>query len=71
MTKEVLEKVGIEHADAFASLVQGDNRNIVGALVAKREYKVPIVIARIYDPVRAMVYNKLGISTIYSDRMGC
>ncbi|HEY4662119.1 MAG TPA: TrkA family potassium uptake protein [Candidatus Humimicrobiaceae bacterium] len=62
--KEVLEKAGIEHADAFTSVTQGDNRNIVGALIAKREYRVPIVIARIYDPVRAHVYNKLGITTI-------
>ncbi|MDD5621933.1 MAG: TrkA family potassium uptake protein [Actinomycetota bacterium] len=62
--KEVLEKAGIEHADAFTSVTQGDNRNIVGALIAKREYGVPIVIARIYDPLRAHVYNKLGITTI-------
>ena len=62
--KEVLEKAGIEHADAFTSVTQGDNRNIIGALVAKREYNVPIVVARIYDPIRALVYNKLGITTI-------
>jgi len=62
--KEVLEKAGIEHADAFTSVTQGDNRNIVGALIAKREYRIPIVIARIYDPLRAQVYNKLGITTI-------
>ena len=68
--KEVLEKAGIEHADAFASITHGDNRNIVGALVAKREYNVPIVVARIYDPVRAIVYNKLGITTISPTRWG-
>ncbi|MCL5772454.1 MAG: TrkA family potassium uptake protein [Actinobacteria bacterium] len=62
--REVLEKAGIEHADAFASVTQGDNRNIIGALAAKREYNVPIVVARIYDPIRALVYNKLGITTI-------
>ncbi len=62
--REVLEKAGIENADAFASVTPGDNRNIVGALIAKKEYKVPIVIARIYDPVRAVVYKKLGITTI-------
>src|SRR4030043_827524 len=62
--KEILEKAGIEHSDAFASVTQGDNRNIVSALIAKREYRVPIVIARIYDPLRAQVYNKLGITTI-------
>ena len=68
--KEVLEKAGIEHADAFASITHGDNRNIIGALVAKREYNVPIVVARIYDPVRALVYNKLGITTISPTRWG-
>jgi trk system potassium uptake protein len=62
--KEVLEKAGIESADAFTSVTQGDNRNIIGALVAKREFNVPIVVARIYDPIRALVYNKLGITTI-------
>jgi len=68
--KGVLEKAGIEHADAFASVTQGDNRNIVGALVAKREYQVPIVVARIYDPIRASVYNRLGITTISPTRWG-
>ncbi|MCL5770721.1 MAG: TrkA family potassium uptake protein [Actinobacteria bacterium] len=68
--KEVLEKAGIEHADAYASVSPGDNRNIIGALIAKREYRVPIVVARIYDPVRAIVYNKLGITTISPTRWG-
>jgi len=62
--KEILEKAGIEHADAFASVTQGDNRNIISALIAKREYRVPIVVARIYDPLRALAYKKLGITTI-------
>ena len=68
--KEVLISAGIENADAFASVSPGDNRNIIGALIAKREFKVPIVIARIYDPVRANVYNKLGIATISPTRWG-
>ncbi len=68
--KEVLEKAGIEEADAFAALTPGDNRNIVGALIAKKEYRVPIVVARIYDPTRAIVYNKLGITTISPTRWG-
>jgi trk system potassium uptake protein TrkA len=62
--RDTLEKAGIESADAFASVTAGDNRNIIGALIANREYRVPIVVARIYDPVRAVVYNKLGIATI-------
>ncbi|MCE5329742.1 TrkA family potassium uptake protein [bacterium] len=68
--KDVLEKAGIEEADAFAAVTQGDNRNIVGALIAKREYRVPIVIARIYDPVRALTYNKLDIATISPTKWG-
>jgi trk system potassium uptake protein TrkA len=68
--KEVLERAGIEEADAFAALSPGDNRNIIGALIAKKEYRVPIVVARIYDPVRAIVYNKLGITTISPTRWG-
>lgn len=68
--KEVLVKAGIENADAFASVSPGDNRNIVGALIAKREFKVPIVVARIYDPVRANVYCKLGITTIAPTKWG-
>lgn len=68
--KDVLERAGIEEADAFAALTHGDNRNIVAALIAKKEYKVPIVIARIYDPVRAIVYNKLSITTISPTRWG-
>jgi len=68
--KEVLISAGIENADAFASVSPGDNRNIIGALIAKREFKVPIVIARIYDPVRANVYNKLGITTISPTKWG-
>ncbi len=68
--REVLIKAGIENADAFASVTPGDNRNIIGALIAKREFKVPIVVARIYDPVRANVYNKLGITTISPTKWG-
>ncbi|OQA21452.1 MAG: Trk system potassium uptake protein TrkA [Actinobacteria bacterium ADurb.Bin346] len=68
--REVLIKAGIEKADAFASVSPGDNRNIIGALVASREFKVPIVVARIYDPVRAIAYNKLGIVTISPTKWG-
>jgi len=68
--RDVLIKAGIEKADAFVSVSPGDNRNIIGALVASREFKVPIVIARIYDPVRAIAYNKLGITTISPTKWG-
>jgi trk system potassium uptake protein TrkA len=68
--REVLVNAGIENADAFTSVSPGDNRNIIAALIVKREFKVPIVVARIYDPVRANVYNKLGITTISPTKWG-
>ena len=62
--KEVLLKAGIEKADALASVTNGDNTNILAALVAKKMFKVPQVVARIYDPLRAEIYRKIGIPTI-------
>lgn len=62
--KNVLEKAGIEHSDAVAALTNGDNTNIVTARIARDEYRVPIVVARIYDPVRARIYRGLGILTV-------
>lgn len=62
--KAVLEKAGIGHCDAFVSVTSGDNTNIVAARVARDEYRVPKVIARIYDPVRAEIYRRLGIITV-------
>jgi trk system potassium uptake protein TrkA len=68
--KKILEKAGIERSDAFASVTNGDNTNIVSALVAKRKYRVPIVITRIYDPARAEIYRRLGLTTISSTTWG-
>lgn len=62
--KDVLEAAGIEHCDAFVSVTNGDNTNIVAARVARDEYRVPNVVARIYDPLRAQIYRRLGIITI-------
>lgn len=62
--RAVLEKAGIEHCDAFISVTSGDNTNIVAARVARDEYRVPKVVARIYDPVRAQLYRSLGIITV-------
>jgi len=61
--REVLEKAGITHADAFVSVTNGDNTNIVSARVAKEVYRVPIVISRIYDPQRAEIYRRFGVMT--------
>ncbi|GAC1339415.1 MAG: hypothetical protein NVSMB29_06680 [Candidatus Dormibacteria bacterium] len=62
----VLRRAGIEGADAFASVTNGDNRNIMAAQVASVVFKVPRVITRIYDPIRAEFYRTLGMETICS-----
>lgn len=67
-SRAVLEAAGIEHADAFVAVTSGDNGNIVSARTAKETYRVPIVLARIYDPRRADIYRELGIPTIASVR---
>lgn len=64
----LLERAGIEAADAFIAVTSGDNTNIVGARIAKEDYRVPKVIARIYDPRRADIYQDLGIPTVASVR---
>ena len=66
--REVLEEAGIEEAEAFASVTSGDNSNIVSARVAKEHYRVPHVVARIYDPRRAQIYQRLGIQTVATVR---
>jgi trk system potassium uptake protein TrkA len=66
--RDVLETVGIEEADAFAAVTSGDNSNIVSARVAKEHYRVPNVVARIYDPKRAQIYQRLGIQTVATVR---
>lgn len=63
---DVLKEAGIERADAFVSVTNGDNSNIVAARIAKNYFRVPKVIARIYDPIREDLYRRLGIQTISS-----
>lgn len=62
--REVLSAAGIERADAFAAVSSGDNSNIIAARVARELFGVENVIARIYDPGRAEVYERLGVPTI-------
>lgn len=62
--RETLESAGIIRAHAFAAVSSGDNTNILGARVARETYGVEHVIARIYDPKRASVYQRLGIPTV-------
>jgi len=68
--KDVLEGAGIKEADAFLAVSSGDNSNIVSARVAREHYHVPKVIARIYDPMRAEIYEKLNIPTVSTTRWG-
>jgi len=62
--EEVLMKAGIEEADAFVSVTQGDNRNVLAAQMAKHIFNVPKVVSRIYDPLREEMYHELGLETI-------
>ena len=66
--REVLEEAGIKDADAFIAVSNGDNSNIVSARVAREQYSVPKVIARIYDPRRADIYERLDIPTVSTVR---
>jgi trk system potassium uptake protein TrkA len=58
---EFLKKAGIEDADSFVALTEGDNRNIMAAQIARHVFKVPRVVCRIYDPIRSEAYRKLGV----------
>ncbi|MFN2517657.1 MAG: TrkA family potassium uptake protein [Jatrophihabitantaceae bacterium] len=62
--QDTLVSAGIEDADAFAAVSSGDNSNIIAARVARETYGVQKVVARIYDPKRAEVYERLGIPTV-------
>lgn len=64
----VLEKAGIRRADAFAAVSSGDNSNIIAARVAREQFGVGNVVARIYDPGRAEVFQRLGITTVATVR---
>ena len=62
--RDTLVEAGIERADAFAAVSNGDNSNILAARVARETYGVKNVVARIYDPGRAEIYQRLGIPTV-------
>jgi trk system potassium uptake protein TrkA len=62
--EDVLRRAGIEKADGFASLTNGDNRNIMAAQIAREIFKVPRVITRIYDPMREDAFREWGLKTV-------
>jgi len=62
--RDILREAGIEKAEAFAAVSNGDNSNILAARVAGETFGVKNVVARIYDPGRAEIYQRLGIPTV-------
>lgn len=68
--EDVLRKAGIEKADAFVAVTNGDNTNAMAAQIAKHVFHVPQVVARLYDPVREETYRLLGLDTVCSTVMG-
>ena len=66
--RDTLVEAGIEKAGAFAAVSNGDNSNIISARVARETFGVEHVVARIYDPRRAEVYERLGIPTVATVR---
>ena len=62
--RDHLEQAGIEEADALAAVTNGDNSNVLAARIARETYEIPHVVARIYDPRRAVIYQRLGIQTV-------
>jgi len=68
--RAVLVEAGIEQADAFAAASSSDNANIIAARIARNIFFVPRVVARLYDPRRAEIYQRLGLMTISSTTWG-
>jgi trk system potassium uptake protein TrkA len=62
--RDTLERAGVREADALAAVTSGDNSNILTARIAGETYEVPRVVARIYDPRRAVIYERMGIATV-------
>lgn len=68
--RQVLLEAGIQNADAFVAASASDNANIIGARIARNIFHVPRVVARMYDPRRAEIYQRLGLMTISSTDLG-
>jgi len=67
---DVLKRAGAASADGFIACTDGDNRNIMAALIAQRMFKIKRVVARIYDPPRGQMYRELGIQTVVPTTVG-
>lgn len=68
--RDTLIEAGVEHADVFVAASSSDNANIVAARIARNIFKVPRVVARLYDPRRAEIYRRLGLMTISTTTWG-
>ncbi len=68
--RNVLLQAGIEQAEAFVAASMSDNANIVAARIARNIFHVPRVVARLYDPLRAEIYQRLGLTTVSSTIWG-
>ena len=66
--REHLEQAGVAEAGALAAVTSGDNSNVLAARIARETYQIPHVVARIYDPRRAVIYQRLGIPTVATVR---
>jgi len=66
--RDVLVAAGVERAEGFAAVSNGDNSNIIAARLARETFGVERVVARIYDAKRAEVYERLGIPTVATVR---
>lgn len=64
MDVDLLRQAGIERADAFAAVTQGDNRNVMSSQIARHIFGIPKVATRIYDPLRQETFEMLGIEAI-------
>jgi trk system potassium uptake protein TrkA len=62
--RDHLEEAGAKEAHALAAVTSGDNSNVLTARIARETYQIPNVVARIYDPRRAAIYERLGIPTV-------
>jgi trk system potassium uptake protein len=67
--EDVQRSAGVESADAFIAVTDNDNTNIMAAQIAQRVFNVENVILRVYDPVRADTYRKLGLVVICPTRL--
>ncbi len=67
---DVLLRAGAETADGFVAVTDGDNRNVMAALIAQRMFGIKKIVARIYDPPRGQLYRELGLETVCPTTVG-